>query len=104
LHELPGWQPWFGVQELQLPLLQTLLVPHEVPFPLLVVSAQTDAPLEHEVAPFLQGFDGWQPTPALQALQVPLLQTLSAPQAVPLFRFLAVSEQLMEGEQTVAPV
>jgi hypothetical protein len=43
---------------LHIPLLHTRFVPHAVPFCLFPVSAHTDAPVAHEVAPVLQGFAG----------------------------------------------
>jgi hypothetical protein len=42
------------------PLLQDWPAPHSVPAPLLPVSTHTDDPVEHDVAPVLQGLVGWQ--------------------------------------------
>ncbi len=48
----PGTQTLFAVQALQLPALQTRLVPHEVPFATIVVaSVQTGVPPAHDSVP-----------------------------------------------------
>jgi len=91
------------VQFVQVPLLQTLLLPHDVPFATLPVSAHTDAPVTHDVAPVLHTLAGWQLAPAVQFPQVPLLQTLFVPQVVPLTRFRPVSEQVIDGEHVCVP-
>jgi hypothetical protein len=75
LHGFTGWQAVPAVQAPQVPLLQTMFVPHDVPFDLLPVSAHTDAPVTHEVVPVLHTLGGWQLAPAVQATHVPLLQT-----------------------------
>lgn len=74
-----------AVQATQAPPLQTMLVPHDVPFVTLPVSVHTGAPLVHTVAAVRQGFPlTVQEAPAWQAMQLPaLLQTLPVPQAVP---------------------
>jgi hypothetical protein len=103
LQGLVGWQLTFAVQAPQVPLSQTLLFPHDVPSATLPVSAQTEVPLMHDVAPVLQGLVGWQLVFAVQAPQVPLSQTLLFPQEVPLATFCPVSEQVIAGEQAVLP-
>jgi hypothetical protein len=92
-----------AVQDPQLPPLHTLFVPQEVPFATFPVSVQTDAPVTHEVAPVRHGLAGVQEAPEVQAAQAPLLHTMFVPQTVPLTRLFPVSEQEMEGEQTVWP-
>jgi len=42
------------VQGPQVPALQTMFVPHDVPFVLLVPSRHTIVPVEQDVVPFLQ--------------------------------------------------
>src|SRR5438034_1009157 len=75
-----------AVHETQVPEpLQTKFVPQLTPGALFVSSAQVWAPLEQEVAPFLQmlGLVAQAP-PAVQAMQPPEpLQTMLAPQLVP---------------------
>ena len=92
-----------AMQAPQTPPLQTLFVPHEVPFATFPVSAQTDIPVTQEVAPVRQAVAGVQAAPAVQAPQAPLLHTMFVPHTVPLTRLLPVSEQSMLGEQTVCP-
>ncbi len=72
-----------AAQATHAPPMQTLSVPHDVPFGWFADSVQTDAPVAQEVNPALQGFMAWQAAPALQAEQVPPLHTLSVPQTVP---------------------
>jgi hypothetical protein len=91
-----------AVHALHVPLLQTP-VPHAVPFATLPVSAQTTTPVTHDVAPVLQRFVGWQPTPPWQMPQVPLLQTMFVPHEVPLARFRPVSAQVIDGEHVCVP-
>jgi hypothetical protein len=91
------------VHDPHVPLLHTLFVPQVVPLATLPVSAHTDAPVTHDVAPVLHTLVGWQLTPPVHETQLPVLQTLFVPQVVPLARLLPVSEQLIEGEQTVMP-
>ena len=106
---VPVWQGLVGVQAppavhaTQLPLLQTRLVPHAVPFATFPVSAQTEAPVTHDVAPVRHGFVGWQLAPAVHAPQMPLLQTRLVPHTAPLTRFLPVSAQVIAGEQACVP-
>jgi hypothetical protein len=107
---VPTWQGLVGVhappavQATQVPALQTWFVPQAVPLERFPVSAQTDVPVMHDVAPIRQGLVGWQLAPAVQATQVPALQTRLVPQTVPLARFEALSVQVMVGEQEVTPV
>jgi hypothetical protein len=103
-HGLPsGVQAPPLLHEAQLPVLQTMPVPHDVPFGWLPDSTQTGAPVAHEVVPVLHAFAGWQLEPAAQLTQVPALQTLSVPQATPFASALPLSVQPMSGEQTVMP-
>lgn len=100
---LVGVQAPPAVHATQLPALHTMFVPHDVPFATLPVSAQTEVPVTHEVAPVLQRFSGWQLAPAVQGVHVPLLQTMFVPQVVPLTRFRFVSEHVIVGEQACVP-
>jgi hypothetical protein len=106
---VPTWQGSLGAQLLpamqlvQVPALHTLLFPHEVPFVTFPVSAQTDVPDPHEVAPVRQAVAGVQLTPAMQVPQTPPLQTLFVPHEVPSARLFPVSAQSMSGEQTDCP-
>jgi hypothetical protein len=106
---VPVWQGFVGVQAppaahaTQLPLLQTRLVPHVEPLATFPVSAQTEAPVTHDVAPVRHGFVGWQLAPAVHARQLPLLQTRLVPHTVPLTRFLPVSAHVIAGEQVCVP-
>jgi hypothetical protein len=65
------------------PFWQTRLVPHEVPFALLAVSVQTEAPLVQTVVAFLHAFVVVQALPAVQFTHVPLLHTILVPQTMP---------------------
>ena len=96
--ELLGWQLVPGVQGTQVPLLQTMFVPHTVP----LTSA---LPLSAQV---IEGEQAWNPAwhlfvvgmqavPAVQATQLPPLQTRFVPQVVP-------SATLADSTQTTAPV
>jgi len=106
---VPVWQGLGGAQALpavhttQAPLLHTRLVPHDAPFPTFPVSAQTEAPVTHDVAPVRHGFVGWQEAPAVHAPQIPLLHTMFVPHVVPFTRFLFVSAQVIAGEQAWVP-
>jgi hypothetical protein len=100
---LVGVQAPPAAQATQLPLLHTWLVPHIVPFATLPVSAQTDAPVTHEVAPVRHLFVGWQLAPAVQPTHAPLLQTMFVPHTVPLTRLRPVSAQVIDGEQVCVP-
>jgi hypothetical protein len=108
---VPVWHGLVGVQAppaahaMQAPLLQTRLglVPHVVPFATFPVSAHTEMPVTHDVAPVRHGFVGWQLAPAVHAPQTPLLQTRLVPHTVPLTRFLPVSAHVIAGEQVWVP-
>src|SRR6185312_4308691 len=88
---VPAWQGFEGaqaipaVQEAQAPLLQTRLVPHEVPLAALPDSVQTGPPVSQVVTPVRQGLpETVQAAFAWQAVQVPVaLQTLFVPQLAP---------------------
>jgi hypothetical protein len=106
LHGLVGWQLAFAVHAPQLPLLQTMFVPQEVPLVTLPVSPQTGAPVSHAIAPVRHGLPlTVQLAPVWQEMQLPLaLQTLFVPQLVPAAT--AVPLSLHTGvpeEQTSAP-
>jgi hypothetical protein len=103
VRQAAGVQATPAVQAPQLPLLQTLLVPHDVPFATFPVSAQTDTPVTQEVAPVRQAAAGVHATPAVQSPQAPLLHTMFVPHTVPSTSLLPVSEHEMLGEQTICP-
>jgi hypothetical protein len=96
---LPAWQGFVGVQEsptvqgTHAPPLQTLPVPHGVPFAAFPDSRQTGAPVLQTVMPVRQGFPGTgQLDPATHATQVAVaLQIMSFPQEVPAARLIPVS-------------
>jgi hypothetical protein len=106
---VPVWQGLPGVQEppdahgTQLPSLHTRLLPHDVPFAMFPVSAQTGKPVTHEFAPVLHLFAGWQLAPGVHMPHTPLLQTRLMPQEAPLTRFLLVSVQVIDGEHDCVP-
>jgi hypothetical protein len=106
---VPVWQGLAGVQAppavhaTHAPVLHTRLVPHTVPFGAFPVSAQTDAPVTHDVAPVLQRLVGWQLAPAVHAMHEPLLHTRLVPHTVPLTRFRPVSAHVIAGEQACVP-
>ena len=91
------------MQVTQAPELHTMLAPHIVPFGRLLCSTQTGEPVKHDVAPVLQAFVGWQLAPDEQPTQVPALQTRSVPHWAPLESDWPVSEQPIDGAQTVVP-
>jgi hypothetical protein len=96
-HAAAGVQVIPAVQDPHIPPLQTLFVPHEVPFAVLPVSAQTGIPVPHDVAPVRHAVAGVQEAPAVQAPQAPLPHTMFVPQEVPL-------ETFPDSVQTTAPV
>jgi hypothetical protein len=61
-----------AVQLLHAPALHTLLVPHDVPFITFPVSAHTEAPVAHDVAPVRQAVAGVHVTPAVHETQLPV--------------------------------
>jgi hypothetical protein len=84
-HGFVGVQLPPAVQGEQVPLSQTSFVPQVVPvFVGVVVAAQVDTPLLHEVIPFTHMFDGVHDTPAVQEMQLPLSQTSFVPHTIPL--------------------
>ena len=94
------------MQALQVPLpSQTMLVPQPVPADLLVAATHWDDPVEQEVVPFWQGLLGWQETPELHVLQVPLpSQTLLVPQFVPAAWLPVPAHTAVPVEQDTLPV
>jgi hypothetical protein len=101
---LVGWQLAPAVQVLQLPLLQTLLVPHTVPLTsMLPLSAQViDG--EQAVNPAWQALVGVQASPAVHATQPPLLQTMFVPQLMPSVTFPDSTQAGVPVLQVVMPV
>ena len=86
-----GWHCMFGLQATQLPLLHTWPLPQARPLGALPVSWHCEVPDSQLVVPSLQGLPVSQDTLAVQAAQVPLLQTWLVPQLVPLATFRVVS-------------
>jgi hypothetical protein len=78
VHAIPA------VQSPHTPSLHTRFVPHAVPLPLLPASPHTGRPVVHEIVPVLQGLGGWQVMLIVHGPQVPSLQTMLVPHAVPL--------------------
>ena len=101
---LAGVQVVPAVQLPQAPALHTLLFPHDVPFATFPVSAQTDVPVAHDVAPVRQAFDGVQTVPAVQLPHVPALHTLLFPHDVPFATFPVSAQTDIPVTQEVAPV
>jgi hypothetical protein len=95
-----------AVQALHAPLLQTMFVPHAVPFdPGIIVSVHVDAPVAHDVVPRSHWLVGVQDAPAVQAVHVPPLQTMLVPQAVPFCAGPSVSVHVgVPVEHEVVPV
>ena len=87
------------------PLLQTMFVPHELPFGLLPASTHVMVPVRQDVAPFLQLLVGLvvHAVPAVHARQVPPLQTMFVPQAVPFALLLPSTQVIVPVEQDVVP-
>jgi hypothetical protein len=82
-----------------------MLLPQLEPFGALPVTPQTDAPVEHEVAPTLHCVPaGVHARPSAQSTHVPALQTLSVPQVVPAVTGTPVSLHVGVPEQTSAPL
>ena len=87
------------------PARHTIPAPHEVPFGWSPDSVQTEVPVAHDVAPVRHTFAGEQAPPAAQAVQEPLLQTLSVPQTVPFTCSCCVSvQEATPSEQAVCPM
>ena len=98
---MPAWQAFVGVQASpavqpkQVPLLQTMFVPHAVPLATFADSTHTAAPLVQETVPVRQGLlVTGQVAPAVQLVQVPVaLQTALLPQDVPAVTSVPLSVQ-----------
>lgn len=102
---VPVWQVLAGVQVAPVTqathlavVSQTMFVPQVVPGALFVVSAHTDDPVTHDVAPFLHGFAGWQTVPSVHETHMPVRHTRFVPQDVPSVRF------VVESVHVAAPV
>ncbi len=93
-----------AVQLPHVPALHTLLFPHDVPFVTFPVSAQTEVPVAHDVAPVRQAFVGVQVVPAVQLLHVPALHTLLFPHDVPFATFPVSTQTEVPVAHDVAPV
>jgi hypothetical protein len=106
LHELlPTWQELLGgqvrfaVQATQVCApLHTMLVPHVPPTVTLPLATHVEAPVEQDVVPVLQEFDGGHDRPAVHAVQAPPLQTRLAPHDVP------SASDVLESLHTGVPV
>ncbi len=103
-HAVGGVQVTPVVQLLHVPALHTLLVPHDVPFAMFPVSAQTEVPVAHDVTPVRHAVEGVQVTPAVQLLHVPALHTLLFPHDVPFATFPVSAQTDIPVTQEVAPV
>jgi hypothetical protein len=101
-----GLHDSLAVHALHVPLLQTMSVPHDVPFGAgLPVSLQVgSAPVQSKL-PTLHGFAvGTQAAPFLHAVHVPDWQTCPVPHDVPFGKFDPVSWQVDSPvEQSVSP-
>jgi hypothetical protein len=86
-----GSQAMPATQAVHSPLLHTRPVPQPLPLGALPLTLQTDVPVVHEVRPTLHGSLVVHGTSGVQGAQVPLLQTMFVPQAVPLGAFVPVS-------------
>lgn len=94
------------MHDTQTPVLQTMLVPHDVPFATSADSVQTTAPVEHETVPVRHGLPVTaQVAPAVHATHAPvLLHTMFVPQLVPAARLVFLSVQFgVPVEQASAP-
>jgi hypothetical protein len=100
-----GVQPAPAVQSTQVPLLHTLLLPHDVPSATFVAFAQVDVPVEQSDVPVLQTLPpGLHVAPAWQAPHVPLLHTCPEPQSVPLAVTPVCVHTAVPVLQSMAPV
>ena len=83
------------VQAVHVPLLQTMLVPQEVPLATFADSVQTGAPVSQEVVPIRHALPlTLQVAPTVQLTQLPVEpQTLFVPQPVPAATRVPVSLQ-----------
>jgi hypothetical protein len=68
--------------------------PHDVPAGLLPLVTQSWLPVAHEVVPSLHGSDAVHAVPAMQGMQLPVLQTRFVPQLVPLGTAMPLSWQV----------
>jgi hypothetical protein len=100
---LTGVQAAPAMHAMQLPSMQTLLAPQDVPFGLFPDAVHVDAPVKQEVVPTLQGSARGHALPGVHAAHPPALQTFPLPQDVPFGTRAEVSEQLIVGEQTDLP-
>lgn len=100
-----GMQEPPAVQPRHIPVLQTRLVPQGVPLVTDArVSLQIGAPVEQDCDPTWQGaLDGVQ-DPAMQAAQVPLLQTRLGPHGDPLPTFPVMGQVCTPVAHDVTPV
>jgi len=104
---LAGTQAVPAVQFVQLPALQTWLVPQTVPFGASVDSMQIGVPVLHAMVPRRQGLPATvQTAPAWQAAHDPVEpHTMSVPHEVPAVTFVPVSLHVGDApEQTSVPV
>src|SRR5215471_15650821 len=85
LQGLAGWQVFPSAQATQVPLLQTLSVPHDIPLVTGVAPSAHPIDGEHTVVPVWQGLVGTQASPTEHATQTPPLQILPVPQEIPSF-------------------
>jgi hypothetical protein len=97
-----GLQPTLAVQEAQVPPLQTMLVPHDVPLPTFATFVHIDVPVAHDVVPAVQ-LEGLQVTPAVQGEQLPLLHTWLVPHGVPLATLATIVQVDVPDAQDVVP-
>ena len=103
-HGLVGVQLAPLVQEVHVPPLHTLFVPHDVPSAAFPATVQTEVPVEQDVIPVLQRLLGWQLMPAVQEAHVPALHTLLVPHDVPSATFPDATQAEVPVEQDVTPV
>lgn len=85
--------------------MQTIPVPHEVPFGLSAFSVQTAAPVVQATVPVRHTLLGVQALPAAQAAHAPLWHTMFVPQTVPFACAVWVSmhDNAPFAEQVVCP-
>lgn len=109
---VPWWHGFVGTQEApswqtpHAPDRHTIPVPHEVPFGLLPAAVQTATPVVHAIAPSWHGSPvSVHASPAAQATQAPLLQTIPVPQTVPFACacWVSVQDAAPVAEQAVCP-
>jgi hypothetical protein len=108
---VPAWQGFGRAQvapalhEPQLPPLQTMPIPQEVPsvtgFP---VSWQVIVPVWQLTVPVSHGLAGVQSPPLVHELHIPPLHTLPFPHDVPSMAFPLVTQAELPLEQEVTPV